>query len=590
MSPPRERIWLRPVAGAAVLLLAVFAVSALDWDLHALADGEARSAAWDRFARFLGSFGAPNLAPDYLATAGHLALQTLSVAVLGTLLGALGGYLLALGASRAVLVGGRPAGGGVAWLRYLLRRGLCELLRLLLDVMRGVPDFAWAIVILALPGPGPVTGILALAVSVGGILGKIYSELWDNVPTGRYEAIRTTGAGRLVVFAYGIQPLAARSMLSFSLMRFECAVRNASVIGVVGGGGIGAQMFDEFNYGNFDNVVTLLLVMLVLTAGVDLFANFVRYRLRAAPAGEGAPSPLRGPLLRRLGGVGAGLALVVFCCLYLGGIFGGRSAERPPFQTALVELERVEWGLLGRDFARLLTPDLRWTQPLANGETKPGALQEALVGARVPLALGLLGTLLGTLIAALLAYPSAIAFHPRAPAYTGARLGPLRRALRWLTVLIARGLALGMRAIPEVAWLWIFATFFTLGVAPAICAMTLHTAGVLARVFTETVDDIPYRAYERDYLGSRPRLFLYGALPRSFRTWMSYAFFQFESNVRAGVTLGIIGVGGLGDSFDWSFKYWSLERASTFLLAMVLLTTIIDRVSRALRLERGSAR
>ncbi len=587
MRPARVP-WRRPALGVLVLLLACVACSVLDWDLGALSSPEARTAAWLRFCSFLGSFGAPNLSSEYLLTATHLMLQTLAVAVLGTVLGAIGGYLLALAASRAVFVAGSPAPtGALVRLQGWLRRGLCELARLLLDVLRGIPDFAWAIVILAIPGPGPVTGILAIAVSLTGILGKIFSELWDNVPPARYEAVRTTGAGRLVVFGYGIQPLAARSMLSFTLMRFECAVRNASVIGVVGGGGLGAQLFDEFNYGNFDNVVTLLLAMLVLTASVDLFANLVRYRLRPDPQ-RPRSAELRGALLRRAGGLAWVVALVVFCTLYLTGMFGGRAAERPPFQAALAEMQRVEWRILGDDFSRLLTPDLRWTQPLADGTSKPGALQEALDGALVPLAMGLLGSLLGILAAGLLAYPSSIAFGPGASNFTGERRGRVRQLLRWCTVLLARGLALVMRAIPEVAWLWIFATFFTLGVLPAILAMALHTTGVLARVFTETVDDIPYRSYERSYMGSRSQLFAYAAVPRSLHNWLSYTFFQFESNVRTSVSLGIIGVGGLGDSFDWSFKFWALERASTFLLAMILLTTAIDRLSRALRLRRGT--
>ena len=101
----------------------------------------------------------------------------------------------------------------------------------MLDVLRGVPDFAWALLVYNFTGNGPLTGILAIAISVSGILGKIYSELWDSVDPRQYAALRSTGASRFVVLLYGIQPLAARGMLSFTLMRtVSCASSNLVTI------------------------------------------------------------------------------------------------------------------------------------------------------------------------------------------------------------------------------------------------------------------------------------------------------------------------------------------------------------------------
>ena len=131
------------------------------------------------------------------------------------------------------------------------------------------------------------------------------------------------------------------------------------------------------------------------------------------------------------------------------------------------------------------------------------------------------------------------------------------------------------------AWILALAILFKLGVIAGLLGVILHSAGVLARVFTESIDNVPYRSHEGVFNGSRFGTFLYSALPTARHDWSTFSFFQFESNVRAGVVLGVIGIGGIGDSFHSSFTHWSMHRAGTFLLAMVVLTVVIDRLSRA---------
>jgi phosphonate transport system permease protein len=556
-SRPRAPAWIALGLAAATIA----AIGALDWDWSFLSSAENRAQAWGRVSAFFSAFGAPDLSAEALEQGLTLALQTLSTALCGTLIGLVLGYVVALGASRAVIygTGSHP--------RSPARRVLLEASRLLLDVLRGVPDFAWAILILTGPGPGPVTGMLAIGLSVAGILGKIFSELWDSVPRRSYEAIAGGGGGRLETFLYGIQPLASRSMLSYTLMRTECAIRNASVIGIVGGGGLGAQLFDEFNYGNHGRVVTLLLFVLALTASADLCSNFLRYHLRSdvnhprTPRGLDLLSALR----RRAFALGVVLALAAACAWYL----------RDAFARAGAELSRIEWSWIRVEFGKLLVPDLGWR-----------AVSEAFVSSRVPLALGLIGTLLGVAIAAACAYPGSVAFQLDASRFSGERASALVRLARAMALLTTRAFALVLRSVPEVGWLLVLAACFKIGALAAIGAVALHSGGVLARVFVESIDNVPYRRLERAHLGSRPATFLYAGVSRCAREWRTYSLFQFESNVRAGVVLGIVGVGGLGDVFHSSFVHWSLHRASTFLLMMVLLTAAIDRMSRSSGLAR----
>lgn len=556
---PRTFLWTALV----VLLLLGGSAAVLPWNLEAVSSWGGFQDALERLTRFVGAFLSPDLSGEMLQRCAWLAVETVAVAGLGTGLGLLIAYPIALGASRCVVLGDEPVRG----INGRLQRLGLELCRLTLDAMRGVPDFLWAIVLATITGVNAGTGVLAIAVSVGGIYGKVLSEQWDNIDPQRYQALRSTGAGRLRVFLYGVQPLAARAMQSFVLMRFECAVRNASVIGVVGGGGLGAALWDEFTDLEYSRVATVLLSLLVVTTLTDLLANLLRHQLRVDPnhprANRGHDRATAG---RRRRGVAIVIALLVA---------GAIAVLWRPLGLVCEELQRVEWGYISKYIGRLTVPDL-------SGERLLSAARHSLI----PLGLGLLATALAAMVAAALAFPGSVAFQIEASRFTGERVAGVRRVLRWALLVTTRLLALVMRGIPEVAWVLLLMVFFKQGITPCVFAVALHSAGVLLRVFTETLDNVPYRRLEQVHGACRGHLFLYGALPRALSDWRTYAFFQFEVNVRIGIALGIVGAGGLGDRFQSNLSWRVFDGASTYLWAMVLLTVAIDRTSRLLQIRR----
>lgn len=562
MSPPPPRPKRALIAGAALLTALGLAVTKLPWDFSAIGSADALARSWRRLVEFLAAFGAPDLSGDALRTAFGMMGDTLSTALLGTALGLAAAWPLALGAAHAVVLGQDRHPPVRRW----CLRAFVEASRLLLDVLRGVPDFAWALLLANFTGIGTPTGVLAIGISVAGILGKILSEQWDNVDPREYAALRSTGAGRLTTFFYGVQPLSARAMQSFVLMRTECAIRNASVIGVIAGGGLGSGLWDAFKDSRYDFVVTLLAAMLALTATADLGANLLRHHLRADPAHprRGTPGSARRSTVRRTAGVAACLAALCACAV----------AQWPAFAHLGAELTRIEPGFAA-GFARrlLLSPD-----PTAIGV----AMQESFV----PLAVALLTTTAAVCLAGLLSHSASFAFQIAAGRFTGERLAASARPRRWLTLIAARGLGLLWRGVPEVAWLLILGAFFRQGLLAGVLAVTLHSSGVLLRVFVESIDNVPYERLERVTGAGRRQVFLYGAVPTAWPDWRTYAFFQFEVNVRMGIVLGMVGAGGLGEAFDGNVKFDRLERACTFLWAMILRTVVIDRVSRRLQLRR----
>ncbi|MDF1614053.1 PhnE/PtxC family ABC transporter permease [Desulfurivibrio dismutans] len=610
----------------AVLLVAAF--TAVEWDFSSLTDPDQRRLALGRMWSWMAAFRHPDFSPEFLRHSWALTLQTLSAAVIGTFLAIIAAILLALGSSRAVSVGEENLKG---WRRdFPLRRPaalFCSLCRIIQDVLRAVPDFVWAVILVAIIGLGPLTGALALALNITGILAKIYSELWDSVDEKSYEQVRASGAGRLTALFYGIGPLAARSVQSFTLMRAECAIRNAAVIGAVGGGGLGSDIWYQIQFGAWSKVTTLLLFTLALTLSADLVSNFIRRQLRSD---SNHPRAVRtGSLFRQLArsyvAVGVALAIVGWSFWFMGwGNNAPPGQERRNFLLPAVELVSGEAWRNISFFERMLQPEIdlaavgigdadevearRAAGTSVNLFAEYGPLSawrpaawraweeelshwfgwRVIKSAAVPLAMALVGTLLGVAAAGLLSYPHSFSFMWESSHFTGESPPWWLKLLRRLQMVIARLTGLISRGVPEVMWAFLFISFFGPGLLAGMMAIAIHSTGVLVRVFSESIDNIPYRRFEQSFSGSRAACFGLVAVPVAWRDWLTYSFFQFEANVRTAVVLGIVGAGGLGFQFSFNFEWFRFEKAATYLMMIIALTIIIDRISRLLRFSRVS--
>jgi phosphonate transport system permease protein len=623
----RKRPWGHWVALVVIALLVAASLYAAEWDLTSLTDPDQRARAFGRMKAWAFAFASPDFSADMLKLSWRLTLQTLSAAVIGTALAVVFATILAMGSSRAVIVGEEHGKGW--WRRNFPLRSpaaaFCSLCRLIQDVLRAVPDIVWAVMLVSVIGLGPMTGALALALNITGILAKVYSELWDSVPQRDYEQVRSLGAGRVKTFLYGIRPLAARSVQSFTLMRAECAIRNAAVIGVVGGGGLGADIVDRINYGQWDRVSTLILFTLALTLTADLGSNFIRRQLRSDPNHPRAVKARSTVARLSRGYIGAGFALfiVLWSVWFMGWGNNAPPGQEPKNHLAPVArlFQTQSWTHMNM-FQRLTRPDFdpaglglgdperverrrdqdrvvdlfneyKWHdawRPAAwvawELELRKWFVWRVIRSAIVPLAMAIVGTLLGVILAILLTYPHSLAFMLESSHFTGERPAAWVRGLRFVQLVVARGIGLISRGVPEVMWAFLFIAFFGPGLVTGTIALTIHTVGVLVRVFSETVDNIPYRRFEQSFMGSRVACFGYVAGPVSWRDWMTYSFFQFESNVRTAVVLGVVGVGGLGFLFKFNWDWFYYDRAGTYLLMIILLTVVIDRISRALGVSR----
>lgn len=189
--------------------------------------------------------------------------ETLAMAFLGTLLAAVLALPLALGGARSV--------AAVAPLRFGVRR--------LNDTLRGIDQLIWALIFVAAVGLGPFAGILALALPDTGTLAKLFSEALDATDRRQVEGVRAAGGGRLGAFCFGMLPQAAPVMLSQVLYTLESNTRSATILGVVGAGGIGLQLADRIRINNWDEAAFILLLVLATVAAMDRASRAIRLRL-----------------------------------------------------------------------------------------------------------------------------------------------------------------------------------------------------------------------------------------------------------------------------------------------------------------------
>jgi phosphonate transport system permease protein len=153
------------------------------------------------------------------------------------------------------------------------------LARACLVVLRSVPELIWALVFVRVAGLGATAGVLAIALTYGGMLGKVYADILESGDMHATASLLRNGAGRLQAFFYGLLPQNAAELTSYTVYRWECAIRSSAVLGFVGAGGLGQQMDASMKMFNGAEVSTMLIVFIALVAGTDRLSAWLRSRL-----------------------------------------------------------------------------------------------------------------------------------------------------------------------------------------------------------------------------------------------------------------------------------------------------------------------
>lgn len=245
---------LRMVWGLVAIAVLIYAGQKSDLSFLELAQGSGNMAEY--ISRYF--------PPDFTDWRFYLSdiLETIGMGVWGTLMAAIVAVPLSILAAENV---------APFWVVFIIRR--------FMDAMRAINEIVFALIFVVAVGLGPFSGVLALFVHTAGILSKLFSEAIEAIEPGPVEGIRATGASKVQEIVFGVIPQVIPLWTSFTLYRFESNVRSATVLGIVGAGGIGVSLYQSFRSFKYGKVCAILIILIAAVAIIDTISAKIRQRL-----------------------------------------------------------------------------------------------------------------------------------------------------------------------------------------------------------------------------------------------------------------------------------------------------------------------
>lgn len=518
--------------------------------------------------RFLAASLQPELSPEFVQLTVKATLTTLAYAVCGTtlslILGIIGGLLIS-----------------EVWWVTVFRQSLSPLwygIRALFAFPRAIHEMIWGLFLINIWGLDPLVAIGAITLPFGAIVAKVFSDILDETPRQPLEALLHSGVPPLRAFMYTLIPQAFLNLLSYSFYRFECSIRSAAILGMIGAGGLGYEIFLSLQSLRYEQLWTLFYALFALNGSVDLVSAWLRHRLgctnrlnlnvrrqeaRVSPQTELVsnnryPVPSCFPKASLTLSI---LTIITFSFLYIEAdwskLWSFQSWQR------FIEMTRTSFPPDFQNLGILTLLDLSFQ-----------TLSMSVIA--ISLA-GVAGMIVSCLAAANLTLPGGLILpeHP----------GKFLALFHWLIWLITRALLLVSRAIPApiLALVALFVLFP--GILPGAIALAIHNFGILGRLMAEGIENLDSRPLQAlKGLGSpTTALFLYGILPIALPRFLAYILYRWEVCLRETVIVGLVGAGGLGRLLSEQISSFDDAGVVVTLVCFIVLTVIVDWTSGKVR-------
>ena len=482
----------------------------------------------------------PELGADFLALTAREAMVTLAYAVLGT------SFAVVVGLVGGVLSSRRwsePAAG-------VTPRTTWRAWRIAGVLPRSIHEVVWGLLLLNVLGLDPLVAVLAIGIPFGAITAQVFAGVVDETDPVTFRALRAAGAGRLAALAYSIGPDARADLASYAFYRFECSIRSAAILGIVGAGGLGFQLQLSFTSLRYGEVWTLLYALIALSGAADAWSGWVRRRAPASIAADGIRVAHPG---------GRGAAVGTWVLLAVGVPLAWWWVDLDP-TTLWSARSRTQFG----DIAGAL-----WPPSLRDGWGELIDLTADTVALSV---IAMAMAFAGGLVVALVASG---AVGPRGRAGTGVRNG-------------TRAVLLLFRAVPPPVWAIVVLFVVFPGPWPGATALGIYNIGVVGRLFAEVVENADDRTAAALVAqgATRVQAASYATLPDVWGRFVALGLYRWEVAIRETVVVGVVGAGGLGRALDEELSAFAWSKVTGIIGALVVVTLAVDLVSHRLRPDR----
>ena len=507
------------------------------------------------FEHFMPTASSFNNLPRILSALGSTVLDAVAASFIAAVLA----YGLALLASRSVGFGGAVR---------LAIRGFAT-------VLRNIPTVAWAFILVFSFRQSEFTGFLVLFMKSFGFLIRSFIETMDEVSNDTLDALRASGASRLQIIAHGIIPLTIAQAVSWIMYQLETNVRDATLVGMLTGTGIGFVFELYYRTFRYDTAGLVILSIVVVAMSCEAISNFVRRRVMNKVLSDGGKAPSAQEVhsegsdktepkgarltasgkirIRALGNsdvilritLGALLVLTVITFTFMN--YNG------------VDILDATRGALNNMSVIAFSPgtDGYWTI---------GELVNDLI---LTLALAVVTTLIGALLALIIALPAACNLTNRVVSNI------IKLVLSFI------------RAVPTIVWVLIFIVAISLGAEACIVGMMFHTTAFLAKAFSEAFEEIDRDVLDALYAtgASWWQVVAHCVIPEKLNEILSWTFIRFENNfVNAVVIAAMCGSGGIGYQLYLAANfYFSMHAVGLITYMCLAVSAVLEIISSQLR-------
>ncbi len=495
----------------------------------------------------------PDFSSELLQTTFNATLTTLAYAVCGTffslILGTIGGILIS----------------EVWWLSFGQPSRFWLLSRGFLAVPRAIHELIWGLFFVNIWGLDPLTAIVAIAIPFGAITAKVFSEILDETPRQPLLILLNSGVSPLTAFFYSLLPQAFLNLLSYAFYRFECSIRSAAVLGIIGAGGLGYEIFLSLQSLRYEQLWTFFYALFILNGLVDLGSAWLRRQLGCSSRldlnlqqnkRKQPPKDMARRNYFLL--LPVSLALLILCFWVINPDFGKLWAPRTQ-------------QLLGQFVQSALPPDFSEIPRLI-----PQAIETVSMSV-LAIAFSAFGGLL-------LAFPAANNFFLPG-GLLNSNPGKSASLIPQIMLLLSRVILLMCRAIPAPIWALVVLFVMFPGILPGAIALGLHNLGILGRLMAEVIENQDQRPLEALKAQGTPNslIFLYGVLPLTLPRFLAYSLYRWEVCMRETVIVGLVGAGGLGRSLTEQLSSFDYRSLVVTLGGFLMLTFLVDWVSATAR-------
>ena len=404
----------------------------------------------------------------------------------------------------------------------------------LVNFLRAIPDIMYAIVFVTSLGMGSLAGVLALALSTVGLLSKFYAEAIESIDRKPVEAIEATGSHGLGVIRHAVLPQVFPLFMGYNLYLLDHNIRAAMVLGLVGAGGLGVELFTQMRSFNYQKAAAILIIIFAIITIIDRVSAQLRKNI------------IEGKFMSRENRYKDSLLLLIISVIAMLSLY----FIPVNFKEMAYGIPRI-WEFLKGIFP----PDF-------SGITVYVRLMLETVG------MGISGTFLAVLISIPMGVLSARNVIHAPVIYN-----------------IMKEISNFFRAMPELMFALIFVAAVGLGPFAGVLAIAIHTAGFLGKFYAEAIENVDPKPVEAiEATGARfIQRIRYSVFPQVMPLFNSYNLYILDRNIRASTVMGIVGAGGIGFDLVMSMKLFEYQKTATLILIILLTVMLVDWLSSYLR-------